>query len=70
MAESELNAWYLCAGILMGMVLCFWFCPDIEFFRCEWIVMMGILFIWAVMRCEHGESTNKEDGRSDDNGNR
>jgi hypothetical protein len=32
--------------------------------------MMGILFIWAVMRCEHGESTNKEDGRSDDNGNR
>lgn len=61
MTRTEDNAWYLCTGILMGMVLCFWFCLDIEFFRCEWIVMMGMLFIWAVMRWEHGESTNKDD---------
>lgn len=50
MTRTEDNAWYLCTGILMGMVLCFWFCPDIEFFRTVWPVIMGVLIGWAVIR--------------------
>lgn len=50
MTRIEDNAWYLCAGILMGMVLCFWFCPDIDFFRTVWPAIMGALIGWAVLR--------------------
>lgn len=50
MTRPEDSAWYLCAGILIGMVLCFWFCPDIEFFRCEWIIGMAILIAWVAVR--------------------
>jgi hypothetical protein len=52
MTRTEDNAWYLCAGILMGMVLCFWFCPDIEFFRTVWPAIMVALIVWAVIRRE------------------
>ena len=55
MTRIEDNAWYLCAGILMGMVLCFWFCPDIDFFRHEWVAMMAILFIWVAVRWKKGD---------------
>ena len=47
--ETEDNVWYLCTGILMGMVLCFWFCPDIEFFRTVWPVIMAFLIAWAIV---------------------
>jgi hypothetical protein len=50
MTRTEDNAWYLLCGVLMGIVLCFWFCPDIEFFRHEWVAMMAILFIWVAVR--------------------
>lgn len=50
MSRTEENAWYLLCGVLMGMVLCFWFCPDIEFFRCEWPAIMGVLIAWAFVR--------------------
>jgi hypothetical protein len=50
MTRTEDNAWYLLCGILMGMVLCFWFCPDIEFFRTVWPAIMGALIAWAVVR--------------------
>ena len=52
MTRTEDNAWYLCTGILMGMVLCFWFCPDIDFFRTVWPVVMGALIGWAFVRRE------------------
>ncbi len=52
MTRTEDNVWYLCAGILMGMVLCFWFCPDIDFFRTVWPVVMGALIGWDVIRRE------------------
>lgn len=57
MTSTEDNAWYLCAGILMGMVLCFWFCPDIEFFRHEWVAMMAILLIWVAVRWNKNDNT-------------
>ena len=50
MTRTEDNAWYLCAGILMGMVLAFWFYPDIEFYRGQWLVMLVVLIVWAVVR--------------------
>ena len=50
MTRTEDNAWYLLAGILMGMVLCFWFAPDIEFFRTVWPAIMGALIVWAFVR--------------------
>lgn len=50
MTRAEDNAWYLCAGILMGMVLAFWFYPDIEFFRTVWPAIMGALIGWAIVR--------------------
>jgi hypothetical protein len=50
MTRTEDNAWYLLCGVLMGMVLCFWFCPDIEFFRCKWPAVMGVLIVWAIVR--------------------
>jgi hypothetical protein len=50
MTRTEDNAWYLLAGILMGMVLAFWFCPDIEFFRTVWPAVMVALIVWAVIR--------------------
>lgn len=52
MTRTEDNAWYLCAGMLMGMVLCFWFAPDIEFFRGQCLVMLVVLIVWAILRRE------------------
>ena len=62
MTRTEGNAWYLCAGILMGMVLCFWFCPDIEFFRTVWPVIMVALIVWAVIRREKDVKGSKHFG--------
>jgi hypothetical protein len=50
MTRTEDNAWYLLCGVLMGMVLAFWSTPDIDFFRCEWPVIMGALIVWAFVR--------------------
>lgn len=52
MTRTEDNAWYLMAGVLLGMVLCFWFTQDIEFFRGQCLVMLVVLIVWAVMRRE------------------
>ena len=50
MTRIEDNAWYLLAGILMGMVLAFWFNPDVSFFRTVWPAIMGALIVWAIVR--------------------
>jgi hypothetical protein len=52
MTRTEDNAWYLLAGILVGMVLAFWFYPDIEFYRGQWLVMLVVLIVWAIVRRE------------------
>jgi hypothetical protein len=71
MTRLEDNAWYLLVGILMGMVLCFWFCQDIDFFRREWPAIMGALIVWAFVRrgknddkcgevCRDGKGSQKQ----------
>jgi len=50
MTRTEDNAWHLLAGILMGMVLAFWFNPDVSFFRTVWPAIMGALIVWAIVR--------------------
>ena len=50
MTRTEDNAWYLCAGILIGMVLAFWFAWDIDFYRVQWTVFMAMLIVWFVVR--------------------
>jgi hypothetical protein len=32
------------------MVLAFWFYPDIEFYRGQWLVMLVVLIVWAIVR--------------------
>jgi hypothetical protein len=34
----------------MGMVLCFWFAPDIEFFRTVWPAVAVVLIVWFIVR--------------------
>ena len=50
MTKIEDNAWYLLCGVLAGMVVQFWYSFDVDFFRYEWVIMLGILIGYAVAR--------------------
>ena len=52
MTKFESEMWYLFCGVQGGMLLCFWFYPDIEFFWTVWPVVMSALMAWAFVRRE------------------
>jgi hypothetical protein len=50
MTRTEDNAWFLIAGLLIGMELEFLFMPDIDFFREKWPIVLVVLIVWAIVR--------------------
>jgi hypothetical protein len=46
--ESEI--WSLMVGTLFGMLVQFRLWLDVDFFRGEWLVIMGVLVSWFVVR--------------------
>ena len=50
MTGLENDIWYLMCGLMAGMVLAFWFNPDIDFYREVWPVVAGLMIVWFVWR--------------------
>ena len=58
MTKTEDNFWHLIVGVLMGMVLAFWFMLDVDFYRNVWPIIMGVVVLWALVRGEPKEQKN------------
>lgn len=50
MSRTESEIWNLLIGILFGMLLQFRLWLDIDFYRGGWLVIMGVLVSWFVVR--------------------
>ena len=66
MTRLEENFWFCFAGVLIGMLLQFRYFLDVDFFRGEWVIMLGILIGYAVARSLmerwlHGRHSNVQE---------
>jgi hypothetical protein len=50
MTRTEDNAWYMLCGILIGLMVAFWFAFDIDFYRTVWAAMAVVAILWAIVR--------------------
>jgi hypothetical protein len=65
MTRTEDNAWYWCAGVLVGEVLAFWFGFDVDYYRLFWPVGLAALIVWAIVRRGKDDNTQGKDGVCD-----
>lgn len=50
MSRFESEIWSLMVGTLFGMLVQFRLWLDVDFFRGYWLVIMGVLVSWFVVR--------------------
>jgi membrane protein implicated in regulation of membrane protease activity len=62
MTRTEDNAWYMLCGILIGLMVAFWFAFDIDFYRTVWAAMAVIVIVWAFVRRESNDKCRENQG--------
>lgn len=62
MTRSEDNAWYLLCGILIGLMVAFWFAFDVDFYRTVWAAMAVIVIVWAIVRRGSNDKCRENQG--------
>ncbi len=57
MTRTEDNVWYMLCGILIGLMVAFWFAFDIDFYRTVWAAMAVVAILWAIVRRGKDDNT-------------
>jgi hypothetical protein len=57
-------------GILIGLMVAFWFAFDIDFYRTVWAAMAVVAILWAIVRRGKNDNTQGKNGVCDHQGDR
>ena len=50
MTRFEESIWCCCVGVLIGMMIAYWFMFDTDFYEKQWPIMAGVIMAWFVGR--------------------